>query len=285
MYLSKFPSLISCLISLCLLSSCGSQYGKVSYKKSPTIVNVSSYDPKETQRGGSGYSPLDQSNLKRNGALGQIARCSKGYSYDSKCSDFLVGAERQGMLLGAYHYVTPYSSATAQADRFVARLKSIKRSRGLLTSSILLVGDIDKNCTVPHMITFIERIKSLTGIYPVIYIENGELIRSRLRKASFFQKRILKKCPYWLALYSHNYPGIGTPKKLIKATKVWKTWSLWQYGGVEWERGRSRPKHYSKGSWKTPRYLGDMAKPLERNGFNGSKKELYSFWKNYSWSW
>jgi hypothetical protein len=285
MRISNFTSLLSCLVSLFLLSSCGSQYGKVSYKKSPTIVNVSSYDPKETQRGGSSYSPLNQSNLRKNGALGQIARCSKGGIYDLKCSDFLVGAERQGMLLGTYHYLTPNSSATAQADRFVARLRSIKRSRGLRTNSIMLVGDIDSKCTVPQTITFIKRIKSLTGTYPMIYIENGELIRSRLRNASYSQKRILKKCPYWLALYSHNYKNISTPQKLINATQVWKTWSLWQYGGVEWERGRSRAKHYSKGSWKTPRYLGDMSKPMERNGFNGSKKELYGFWEKHSWRW
>lgn len=282
---SKIALLTFALISLCLFSSCGSQYGKVSYENSPAIINVSSYDPKETQKSGASYSPLDQSNLRRNGALGQIARCSKGYSYDSKCSDFLVGAERQGMLLGAYHYLTPYSNASKQADRFVARLKSIKRSRGLRTSSIMLVGDIDSKCTVPQMITFIKRVRSLTGTYPMIYIENGELIRSRLRNASYLKKRLLKKCPYWLALYSPDYPGIPTPQKLIRATKVWKTWSLWQYGGVEWERGRSAPKHYSNGSWKTPRYFGSLAKPIERNGFNGSQQELYEFWAKHSWRW
>ncbi len=282
---SKLPSYALSFIALCLFSSCGSQYGKVSYKKSPQIINVSSYDPKETQRGGASYSPLDQSNLKRNGALGQIPRCSRGYSYDSKCSDFLVGAERQGMLLGAYHYLTPYSNASVQADRFVARLKSIKSSRGLRSREIMLVGDIDSKCTVPHMVTFIKRVKSLTGKYPMIYLENGELIRSRLRNASYSQKRILKKCPYWLALYGSDYPGIPTPKKLIKATKVWKTWSLWQYGGVEWEKGRSRSKHYYKGSWKTPQYFSGMSKPIERNGFNGTKKELYRFWAKHSWRW
>jgi GH25 family lysozyme M1 (1,4-beta-N-acetylmuramidase) len=285
MRISKLASLVAYLISLCLFTSCGSHYGKVGFSESPTIINVSSYDPKEYQRRGSSYTPLDQSNLKRNGALGQIARCSKGYSYDSKCSDFLVGAERQGMLLGAYHYVTPYTNASVQADRFVARLKAIKKSRGLRTKSILLVGDMDSKCTVPHMITFIKRIKSLTGNYPVVYIENGELIRSRLRKATYLQKRILRQCPYWLALYSPNYPGIATPKQLINATDVWKTWALWQYGGVEWERGRSVAKHYKKGSWHTPRYFGNLSKPIERNGFNGSKQELYQFWAKHSWRW
>jgi len=149
----------------------------------------------------------------------------------------------------------------------------------------MLVGDVDSKCTVPQMISFVKRVKSLTGKYPMIYIENGELIRSRLRKASSSQKAILRQCPYWLALYSHHYPGISTPKELLKATKVWRTWALWQYGGVEWERGRSMPKHYNKGSWKTPKYFPGIARPLERNGFNGSQKELYAFWEKHSWKW
>ncbi len=269
----------------CLFTSCVSQYGKVGYEDAPKIVNVSSYDPKEVQRRGSSYSPLNQYALKRNGALGQIARCSKGYSYDSKCSDFLVGAERQGLLLGVYHYLTPYSGARAQADRFVKRLKTIKRYRGLKTERILLVGDIDSKCTVSQMITFVKRIKVLTGKYPVIYIENGELIRSRLRKASSSQKRLLRKCPYWLALYGSTYPGIPTPQKLIEATDVWKTWAMWQYGGVEWKRGRSVSKYYRRGSWKTPRYFGNMSMPMERNGFNGSESDLYSFWRKHGWAW
>lgn len=277
-------SLIFSLGAMMLLNSC-SQYGKVSFKESPQVINVSSYDPKETQRGGNSYSPLNQANLKRNGALGQIARCSKGYVLDSKCADFLVGADRQNMLLGSYHYLQPYGSAVKQADLFVDRLKSIKRSRGIKASRIVLVADIDQKATVPHMVSFVERIHYRTGKWPMIYIENGELIRSRLRNATSAQKRVLKKCPYWLALYSNKYSGIETPQKLIEATEVWNTWALWQYGGVEWERGRSRAKHYRGGSWVTPQYFGNMSKPLERNGFNGSKRELYILWENHGWKW
>jgi len=285
MNLKKITSFLYGIFLLSFFSSCASQYGKVSFKEAPSIINVSHYDPKETQRGGDGYTPLNQYNLKKNGALGQIARCSKGYAYDKKCADFLVGAERQGLLLGAYHFVTPHSNAKRQAQRFVTRLSSIKRSRGLRTKRIMLVADMDTKCTVQHMVDFVSEIKRLTGEYPMVYLENGELIRSRLRNASYKQKYILKKCPYWLALYSPDYPGISTPLELTKATGVWKTWSLWQYGGVEWERGRSVPKHYVKGSWKTPKYYGNMSKPLERNGFNGSKSELYSFWDKHSWRW
>ncbi len=271
-------------IAMMLLNSC-SQYGNVDYNQSPKIINVSAYDPKETQRGGSSYSPLNQASLKRNGALGQIARCSKGYSLDSKCADFLVGADRQNMLLGAYHYLQPYGSATAQADLFVNRLKAIKNSRGIRANKIVLVADVDQKATVPHVVKFVEHIYQRTGKWPMIYIENGELIRSRLRNATRSQKNILRKCPYWLALYSDEYPGIGTPQKLINATRVWSTWALWQYGGVEWERGKSRPKHYRAGTWMTPRYFRNMSKPLERNGFNGTPKELNALWANHGWKW
>ncbi len=285
MNLLNFPLIICSILATCLLSNCSSQYGKVSFEQSPQIANVSHYDPKEIQRRGSSYSPLNQYSLKKNGALGQIARCSKGYSYDIKCSDFLVGAERQGLLLGAYHYVTPTSNAKIQARRFIARLKDIKITRGLKTREIMLVADIDSKSSVPHMVDFVSEIKRLTGEYPMIYLENGELIRSRLRRATYKQKHILRKCPYWLALYSDTYPGISTPKKLAKASGVWDTWALWQYGGVEWENRRSVSKHYVAGSWRTPRFFGDLNRPLERNGFNGSTSELYSFWNNHSWRW
>ena len=96
--------LLSLFVSSLVFTSCN-PYGKVSYKESPQILNVSAYDPKEIQRGGSSYSPLNQSALRRNGGLGQIARSSKGYALDSKCSDFLKGADQQGMLLGTYHYI------------------------------------------------------------------------------------------------------------------------------------------------------------------------------------
>jgi len=269
--LKKASPILAILPAILLLNSC-SQYGATDYENSPKIINVSHYDPKETQRNGRSYTPLDQRNLKRNGALGQIARCSKGFTLDKKCADFLVGAD-------------PYGSPVKQANLFVDRLKSIKSSRNIKADKIVLVADIDSKCTVPQMIEFVTQLKVRTGKYPLIYIENGELIRSRLRNATSAQKKILKKCPYWLALYSDKYTNIETPKKLIDATGVWKTWVLWQYGGVEWERGRSVPKHYNAGPWKTPKYFGDMSRPLERNGFNGDVDQLYHLWRSHGWKW
>lgn len=277
------------LFTICsLLSSCASPYGKASFSDAPQILNVSAYDPKERQRSGSGYTPLDQSALKRNGALGMIARCGKGMQPDSKCADFLVGAERQNMRLGAYYFVRANVSATRQADHFVAILRGIKARRGLKTPRILLVGDIDTKCTPSQIIAFIDRVEALTGVVPVIYLENSKDLIARLSSATASQKRQIRRAPYWLALYS-NYnaaqPHIKTPEDLTKAYDVWDTWAMWQYGGVLWENRRSAPKVYRTAGWPAPKYFGDIDRPMERNAFNGSLSELNDFWEKHSWKW
>ncbi len=265
------------------LTSCGSPYGKVSYSEAPKFVNVSAYDPKEKQRAGRGYSPLNQRALKENGSLALIARCAKGYELDRKCADFLVGAEQQGMELGAYYYVQPWISAKKQADRFIARLKTIKRQRGLQSKQILLVGDIDTKCNGKQIADFISRIEQLTGTTPVIYLENSAQLRARLPQTPAKYKKIIRRAPYWLALYSRK--EIANPRQLTKAYGIWDRWAMWQYGGVYWENGRSAAKVYRSGGWPAPRYFGNMDSPLEHNAFNGTEAEFYRFWNRYSWKW
>lgn len=267
-----------------LCSSCA-EYGKVSYQESPKIINVSHYDPKEKQRAGRSYSPADQSALKANGANAMIARCAKGSVLDTKCADFLAGADRQGLMLGSYYFLLPGSSPTYHADRFINRLREIKASRGIRADRILLVADIDTNCQPSEIVAFVSRIKELTGKYPVVYLENGDGIRSRLRNATSAQKSVLRKCPYWLALYSRSHPNLKTPQQVADASGVWSTWCMWQYGGVWWKNGKSQPYNYRGGSWQTPRYFGNLDRPVERSGFNGSLEELRKFWYSQSWVW
>ena len=68
---------------------------------------------------------------------------------------------------------------------------------------------------------------------------------------------------------------------------VWNKISMWQYGGVEWNksRGRSIAKHYNHGRWRSPEYFGNLDRPLERNAFNGSTSQLYGFWNHFAWNW
>lgn len=279
----KYTTLFFLVLLLC---SCGgNQYGKASYSSAPTIINVSEYDPKEKQRSGRSYTPLDQSALKANGSLGLIARCAKGSHIDTKCADFLVGAERQGMIIGSYYYVLPGESAKVQAHRYINRLRQIKSNRGLTSDKILMVADMHTKLQPSVMVSFIKEVRQLTGVYPVVYIENSSTIRARLRSATSSQKSTLRKCPYWLALYSNTHNGLKTPQQLTDASDVWSTWAMWQYGGVWWENGRSKPHHYRGGSWRTPKYFGNLDRPIERNGFNGSTQQLYAFWDKHSWRW
>ncbi|MCP5538391.1 MAG: hypothetical protein H7A51_19425 [Akkermansiaceae bacterium] len=272
------------LLATLLFSSCA-QYGKVSYAKSPKIINVSHYDPKEKQRAGRSYSPSDQSALKANGAHGLIARCAKGPELDTKCADFLAGADRQGLLLGSYYHLLKDSAPNYHAERFINRLREIKSSRGIRANQILLVTDIATDCSAANIVAFVSRIKQLTGRYPVVYLENSSTIRRTLQNATSSQKAVLRRCPYWLALYSNTNKGLETPYKLAKASGVWSDWCMWQYGGVWWSNGTSRPYNYRGGSWRTPKYFGNLDRPVERNGFNGSTEELHAFWKKQAWNW
>ena len=259
-----------------LLNSCGGGYGSVGLNAAPKIVNVSSYDPKEKQRSGDSFSSTDVSALKRNGAHGLIARCGKGLVLDDKCADFLSAAHREGMRLGTYYFVLKTSSPVAQADQYIDRLRQISPGR-----KVLLVGDFDTKSSPADLVAFIDRVEQRTGVLPVIYLENSDRLRSSLCCASSSQKNRIRQCPYWLALYS-NSSAFETPKQLMTAYGVWRDWAIWQYAGVEWS-GRSVPKHYHHGPWKSPAYFGSMDRPLEHNAFNGSLDELDEFWEKHSW--
>jgi GH25 family lysozyme M1 (1,4-beta-N-acetylmuramidase) len=284
------PLLILAPLAL-LLSSCGGGgFGGTSVADSPAVLNVSGWDPKERQRGGSSYSEHDVSALRANGALGLIARSAKGPLLDEKFPAFLKSTDRQGMLLGAYHFVTMDQDPAYQADSFVNRVRSVARARGISHRKILLVGDFDTASTPDRLVKFIQRVEQRTGVTPVTYLENSAKLRSNLSHATPAQKSIIRRSPYWIALYSpagteRSMGRTLTPDGLMEQYGIWNDWAMWQYGGVIWQGGRSQPKHYSTGSWPSPRYFGSMAHPMERNVFKGDTSDLNNFWNRHGWAW
>lgn len=253
----------------------------------PHIINVSAYDPKEKHRSGASYSEHNVSALRANGASGLIARAGKGGNLDEKCATFLASADRVGMLPGVYYRLQTHVDAVAQADQFINRAQSLARGRSWNAPSLLLCGDFDANSRLSDIVRFMNRVESRTGVVPVAYLENSTHLKLLLGNADAATKAKLRRMPYWLALYSHEsgagsqFPAPGSPNGLLKQYRVWSDWSLWQYGGVDWERGRSRPKVYSHGSHRFPLYFGNMDRPLERNVFNGSHASLQSFWQRH----
>jgi GH25 family lysozyme M1 (1,4-beta-N-acetylmuramidase) len=287
----RLPSL---LLAAAFLSQCASESGtETSAPASPSassphglpqIINVSAYDPKERQRPGLGYSEHDVSALRANGASALIARAGKGGSLDAKCGDFLAAADRAGLLPGVYYRLQTHVDAVVQADQFISRAQSFAKGRVWNSPALLLCADFDANSRLSDIVLFMDRIESRTGVVPVAYLENSPHLKLLLGNSDSATKAKLRRMPYWLALYSHEsgaspeFPPPGNPKGLVNQYRVWPDWTLWQYGGVDWERGRSQPKVYNHGSWRFSPYFGNLDRPVERNVFNGSQTELREFW-------
>lgn len=275
------------------LASCGTQPagtpGRVpaNSRGKPQIINVSAYDPKERQREGRSYSQHDVSALRASGASGLIARAGKGGNLDEKCSSFLASADRAGLLPGVYYRVQRHVDPVVQADQLVNRALSLARSRVWKAPALLLCGDFDGNLPLSSILRFMDRVESRTGVVPVAYLENSTQLKQTLSGTDAASKAKLRRMPYWLALYAHDsgagpvYPAPGNPRGLLNQYQVWSDWSLWQYGGVDWQRGRSRPKVYNHGPHRNSLYFGNLDRPIERNVFNGSPAALQSFWRQH----
>jgi len=266
------PSIL--LLALCLRASTPSGLGAM-----PEIINVSAYDPKEKQRAGASYSEHNVSALRENGARALIARAGKGGDLDEKCRNFLSSADRVGMLPGIYYRLQTQVDAAKQADQFVARAQALARSRDWNAPALLLCGDFDAKSRLSDILRFMDRIESRTGVVPVAYLENSAHLKTLLNGADQAAKARLRRMPYWLALYSNTH--VSGPRELLNQYGVWSNWTMWQYGGVDWERGRSQPKVYSSGAYRFPRYFGNIDRPLERNVFNGSPASLQTFWQRH----
>jgi GH25 family lysozyme M1 (1,4-beta-N-acetylmuramidase) len=277
-----------CLLPALLLLAIGSHLSApASFGAMPHIINVSAYDPKEKQRSGASYSEHNVSALRASGASGLIARAGKGGNLDEKCATFLASADRAGMLPGVYYRLQTHVDAVKQADQFISRAQALARGRSWNAPALLLCGDFDAQSRLSDIVRFMDRVETRTGVVPVAYLENSTHLKLLLGNADAATKAKLRRMPYWLALYSHEtgasaqFPAPGSPRGLLKQYRVWSDWTLWQYGGVDWERGRSQPKVYNHGTYRFPRYFGNIDRPLERNVFNGSPAALHSFWQRH----
>ena len=251
------------------------------------IINVSAYDPKERQRAGRSFSERDVSALRENGARGLIARAGKGGNLDEKCASFIASADRVGLLAGVYYRVQKHRSPESQADQFVSRAQWLSSRRPVGVAPLLLCGDYDGDLSLGEILRFMDRVEARTGVVPITYLENSQALKLQTRAASGSTRARLLRAPYWLALYSHEsgagpiFPAPGSPEGLVKQYGLWPSWTLWQYGGVDWENGRSAPKVYRHGRYRNSQYFGNMDRPLERNVFRGSYQSLVGFWRRY----
>jgi GH25 family lysozyme M1 (1,4-beta-N-acetylmuramidase) len=251
------------------------------------VINVSAYDPKRRDRDGDSYSENDVRALRRNGAQGLIARSGKGGKLDEKCAAFIAAADRAGLLAGVYYRVQRHLGAVRQADQFVDRARALNRRRPPGVAPLLLCGDYDGDLPLSSILAFMDRVEARTGVVPVAYLENSTALKQQTRAADARTTARLRRAPYWLALYSHEsgessaFPAPGHPDHLVRQYNLWPGWTMWQYGGVGWENGKSRAKVYHHGRYRFPKYFGRMDRPLERNVFRGSYRDLQAFWSRH----
>jgi hypothetical protein len=144
-----------------------------------------------------------------------------------------------------------------------------------------LVGDFDTASSPDRLVRFIQRVEQRTGTTPVTYLENSDRLRASLSAASPAQKAVIRRSPYWIALYGPSGTERSmftsrplTPDGLTAKYGIWDQWSMWQYGGVMWQGGRSNPKHYNTGSWRSPDYFGNLARQRSERLLEPSRLRL-----------
>lgn len=212
----------------------------------------------------------DYSGMRRQGIEGIIHEATyPSFSRDVKYANRQNGANKAGLLWGAYHFGNAEDGAR-QADHF---LEAVRVGMEVTPSKngVLLVLDAEQNTHYPggtmglkQAMAFIHRVHDRTGVYPGVYSNENWVkqlfAESRVDPAS---RAVLNKCWLWIANY-HYKPAHTGP---------WSNWLLWQYTG--------------DGICQLPRAMYPTAvanmRKVERTIFNGSRGALRDFWADHSW--
>lgn len=150
-----------------------------------------------------------------------ICKATEGVGYVDECCDkFYQLAKKQGKLLGVYHYARPNlgNSAEAEADWFVKNIK------GYLNEAILVLdweeGDLGN---VTWAKAFLDRVKALTGIKPIIYMSASPM------NSYNWSPVVQGDYGLWVANYGTNN---GQPQEAVfnkYPLRYWSFYALWQY--------------------------------------------------------
>jgi len=207
-----------------------------------------------------------------------ISKATEGMTYKQPYfAQQVADAIARGKLYGSYHYASPSTPVTGQADEY---LKTISAHIG----KSLMVLDIETHSiSNPATFTdsFLARVKSKTGIAPAVYSYTSYL--SQYGLAAIAKKH---GAPLWIANYGKNaatgYRNPGTPP--IEC-------AMWQYGScgyldgyagrldVNWYYGDTSDwQAMCKGEGATPDDT-ESAKPIVKTIKRGSKGANVVIWQ------
>lgn len=146
-----------------------------------------------------------------------IIKATEGVGYvDDQCDRLYQQAKKDGKLLGVYHFARPdlNNSAIAEADWYVKNIK------GYLNEAILVLDwESGYLGNVAWAKAFLDRVKELTGIKPLLYASRSPI--------NSFNWSSVANADYglWVADYGANTGEAGRKPEV----KWWSFYALWQY--------------------------------------------------------
>lgn len=182
---------------------------------------------------------VNWSKFKASGQAFAIARVSDGINYpDTQFAANWAGIKAQGLVRGAYQYFRPGQDPLAQAELMISRIGTL--GPGDLPPVIdVETADGKSGATVVKNVRiWIDRVKSKTGVEPIIYAAQG--FWDTLPSTAQFAGNKL-----WVANYGQSCPHLP---------QTWTKWSFWQ----------------SSESGTAPGVSGDV----DINVFNGTLTDL-----------
>ena len=145
-----------------------------------------------------------------------FCKASEGVSYtDPKFTTNMNNGKSAGLLMGAYHFATPYTNgvndANDEADYFVQVAGNYIEDSWLRpVLDLEQTGGVSWSTLSSWTDAWMQRVKTKTGVEPILYIN------------SYYSNNLdssLTKYNLWIAHYGVNSPNTGK----------WSTWDFWQY--------------------------------------------------------
>lgn len=183
------------------------------------------------------------------GIWGIIHKATQGTAYrDPRYVSRRAGAEKAGLLWGAYHFNTG-DSVVDQVNNFIGYATPL--------ANTLMVLDYEdnrlSNMSITQAVEFLHRIEDKLGRQAAIY--SGNRLKENLPRALKADRDYICSHRLWICQYG--------PRAVLP--KGFTAWWLWQYTG-----DKIGPKPHS-----VPGIAGDG---IDLNTFDGTKKQLTDTW-------
>lgn len=157
---------------------------------------------------------IDFRKVKEDGIEVVYIRSSQGFSYeDSKFERNYEEAKKQGLKIGAYHYVTARTEEEGkQQAKFFISLLSNKKIDCKLAMDFEYFDGLTKEEINKIALAFLKEVERLSGKKAVVYSDTYNAIHT-------FNKDVAAY-PLWVAQYGVNEP---------QSNGNWDNWEGWQY--------------------------------------------------------